>query len=183
MTDATTTPTDEFVRQAGDRYVPPRVDQNVKRPYARIEQWWERMARPRGGGKPTLSEAEAKAARDFDLIYWTLMSPSKVIGAYGDQKWNGTPVSQLDIAALNSAEHRCLARSRYAECHRVIADEDEWHAINLAAEFNGTAKDVGRLLGARSERSCEMKGVRVLRSAFGKLAIHWGYIRTRDRYP
>jgi hypothetical protein len=179
----TIAPTDEFVRQYGDRFIPPRVDQDVKRPYARVEQWYERMARARGGGKPILSDAEYKAARDFDMIYWSLMKPSKIIGSYGDQRWNGTPVSQLNMESLNSAEFRCLSRSRYFECQRVIDNADEWHVINLIAELNGTARDAGKFLGARSERSCEMKGIRALRSAFGKLAIHWGYIRTRERYP
>jgi hypothetical protein len=179
----TITPSAEFVRHHSDRYEPPEYSQTVSRPYARLKSWWEMLAEGRGGRPPVLNADEAKAARDFDMTYWALMSPVKIIGAYGDQRWNGTPISQLDMTALNSAEFREVARSRLRKAQQVIDDPDVWHAISLLAELGGTTRHVGEWMGARSERTAERLGARTLRKAFTALAIHWGYIKTRERYP
>lgn len=165
----TISPTDEFVRRYGDRYEAPEQSQTVKREYGRLRPWYETLAL-----KGAIRDEHAMAARDLDMYWHAVNDATGVCGAYGDQRWNGTPVGQLSSYRLLGPEWRETCRARLAEAKGYL-DDRSWIFLSACIEHNESAEAVGRRFGYRSK--AQVVAARVIRNALHNLATRWGYFR------
>lgn len=167
----TISPTHEFQRQYGDRYEAPEHSQTVKREYGRLRPWYETLAL-----KKAIRDEHAMAARDLDMYWHAVNDATGVCGAYGDQRWNGTPVGQLDSYRLLGPEWRETCRQRLKDAKSIV-DGKTWDILCAAIERNESLESLGRSLGRKSKtQAIEIAG-RVIRSGLHQLATHWGYFR------
>jgi len=163
--------TPEFVAKHKDIYEPPANDQKAKRDYGRVRRWYETMIL-----KGTITREEhANAARDVDLYWHAVFDPVGVVGSYGDQRWNGTPMSQVQTHQLLGPEWRQHCRNRLEEA--TDAAGQLYDVLTFCIEFNADAVRVGQMMGYQSERHARRKGAEAIIGALDALAIRWGYLR------
>jgi len=165
----TITATDEFRRHHGDRYEAPHTSQTVRREYGRIRPWYETMAL-KGGLRPE----QAMAARELDMLWHVVHDATGIVGAYGDQRWNGTPIGQTTAFRLLGPEWKSTCRVKLADAAAGL-DDTAWKCLVLCIEHNESAEAVGRRLGYRSK--AQEVASRVIRDALHALARQWGYFR------
>lgn len=175
MTD-TLTPTQERIRHSGDRYLAPAKDQSTDRKASVIRSCWCMLGIGRGGLEPTLEPHQILAGRKVDALYKIVYDLKGVTGAYGQPRWNGTPVGQLSAENLGP-ERRETARNELIRAELAVELEPDWLALIAMISRDGTAQDVGRALGYRSARWQKKMGVESLRRSLDQLARHFGYTR------
>jgi hypothetical protein len=131
MTTATIGPTKERIRKDRASYQPPEVSQTTKREYGRFKQWWETLE-----AKGSITTEQAMAAREFDTA-WSIVTDAKgVVGSYGEQRWDGTPISQVDTSKLIGPEWREHCRSKVTAARNML-EIDQWRALLAAVKTNG----------------------------------------------
>ncbi len=165
----TITPTPEFIRQHKDTYQAPETNQTTKRDYGRLRPWYETAVL-----KGTIRKEHAEAARDLDMYWHAVNDPRGCTGSYGDQRWNGTPMSQVNTHTLLGPEWRehCRARLKDAKA----ATGRHFDVLEFCCEFQGTAYRVGQLMGYNSKSQAIAKGGAAMRQGLHTLAIRWGYL-------
>lgn len=167
-----TTPTAERIRKDKASYQPPEISQTTKREYARFRHWYETME-----AKGSITSDQAMAAREFDAIYHAVNDPSGVVGSYGNQRWNGTPVGQLDTPALIGPEWREHCRSRLMAARNTLEDRS-WAALVHAIDTNGSLRDIALLMHiGGSESTMRASAGRLIRQGLHELSILWGFSR------
>jgi len=167
----TMTPTAERIRHAGSAYLPPETSQREKRDYGRIRPWYETAAL-----KNVITAEQAMAARDVDLYWHAVNDAVGVIGSYGSQRWNGTPVSQLSLPAMMGPEWRETARARLRQAQHAIDNQRAWQLLCRAIETNGSLQEIGAACGiVGSERTVRFHTSRHMREALDRLAIFWQF--------
>ena len=167
----TISPTDEFRRHYGDRYEAPERSQTAKREYGRLRPWYETLAL-----KGAIREEHAMAARDLDMYWHAVNDATGVCASYGDQRWNGTPPSQLTSYRLLGPEWRETCRQRLKDA-KATMDPVQWDILMNCIENNDGCLQAGYRAGAVSKSNAIAKGGRVIRTALHILATHWGYFR------
>ena len=164
----TITPTPEFIRQHKDSYQAPETTQTTKRDYGRVRQWYE-TAVLKGG----MRAEHAYAARDLTMYWHAVNDPTGCTCSYGDQRWNGTPVSQ--VASMFGPEWREHARCRLKDAKDACGSH--YDVLAFCIEFQADATKVGRYMGYQAERTARAKGSAAIREGLNLLAIRWGYLR------
>ena len=172
MTTATIGPTKERIRKDRASYQPPEVSQTTKREYGRFKQWWETLE-----AKGSITTEQALAAREFDTA-WSIVTDAKgVVGSYGEQRWDGTPISQVDTSKLIGPEWREHCRSKVTAARNML-EIDQWRALLAAVKTNGNPGHVALLLNiGGSERTQVRRAGSHVRQALHELSILWGFCR------
>lgn len=172
MTTSTLEPTLERIRHQRTDYVPPAVDRKSRREYGRFRQWWETLE-----AKGAITPEQAMAAREFDTAWSIVTDPRGVVGSYGDQRWDGTPISQVDTSKLMGPEWREHCRGK-VNAARNLLEGDAWRALVAAVKTNGSLDHVSLLMnvgGSKSGRRA--KAGNLVRKALHELSILWGFSR------
>lgn len=174
MTTPTIEPTKERISKGG--YLPPKVDQTTKREYGRFRQWWETLE-----AKGAITSEQAMAAREFDTAWSVVTDPRGVVGSYGDQRWDGTPISQIDTSRLLGPEWREHCRSKVMAARNLL-DLDDWRALVNCVKTNGSLSHVAVLMniGGSNRNQIRRAGSHV-RKALHELSVLWGF--TRNFHP
>ena len=173
--------TAEQARHYGTRVEKRKTDQKTAQPADRIMSWFEMMSRARGGQSPILTGEQAMAGRDLSLYWWTVYGSSGVTASYGDQRWNGTPVSQIDHTRLLGPEWRETCRQRLEAARKAVGDPRLWDAVLAVVETDGRATDAGYAIGYKNELTASAAGVMAIKGALQLLAVHWGYTHRFER--
>lgn len=172
MTTDTILPTSERIRKDRQSYQPPETSQSARREYGRFRQWYETLEL-----KGSITAEQAMAAREFDTAYHTVNDPTGVVGAYGQQRWNGTPVGQLDLPALIGPEWREHCRSRLKAARNMLTDQT-WDALVHCLTTNGSLRDTAILLNIGGvERTMIRNAGALVRQALHELSVLWGFSR------
>ncbi len=172
MTITTNEPTRERIRKDRSSYQPPETSQTAKREYGRFKQWWETLE-----AKGSITSDQAMAAREFDTAYHAVNDPTGVVGAYGQQRWNGTPVGQLDMQGLIGPEWREHCRSKILAARDMLEDR-QWKALVSCIGTNGNLTDTAILLNiAGSASTMRANAGKLVRQALHELSILWGFSR------
>lgn len=164
MTEAICT-TKERIRQAHGSYEPPALDQKTKREYGRIRAWYETLVL-----KGSLPEELALAARDVDMYWHGTNDPTGVVGSYGQQRWNGTPVCQVNMQTMLGPEWRETARRKLMEAKTAVDNTRHWDGLCHAIETNASLIEVAAFLGVGRDTAS-----RILKAALTSIAVQWGY--------
>lgn len=164
----TGSPTSERVRHAGERYVPPSKSQTEDRPAARVLSRWDTLC-----NKGKIDEAMAKAGNDLSLYYWGSMRAPSVVSSYGEQRWNGTPVSQASLSKLLGPEWRETCRVKLIKAKTAVDDPEVWRALLVIVEQDGTAEDAGNALGYANPNGANASGMTAIRFGLRRLHKHW----------
>ncbi len=176
MTTTTNEPTRERIRQGRGTYQSPETSQTVKREYGRFRQWWETLE-----AKGAITTEQAMAAREFDTAWSVISDDRGVVGSYGEQRWDGTPISQVDSSKLIGPEWREHCRSK-VNAARNMLERDDWFALVSAVKTNGSLTHVALLMNiGGSERTMIRRSGDHIRKALHELSVLWGF--TRNFHP
>ncbi len=168
----TNEPTRERIRQGRGTYQAPETSQTARREYGRFRPWYETLE-----AKGSITSDQAMAAREFDMAYHTINDATGVVGSYGNQRWNGTPVGQLDMQGLIGPEWREHCRGKIKAAHNMLEDR-EWKALISCISTNGSLKDTAILLHiGGSASTMRANAGKLVRQALHELSILWGFSR------
>lgn len=161
-------PTAERKRQAGERYVAPAKTQTEDRPASRVLSRWDTLLK-----KGKIDVDMAKAGNDLSLYYWGTMRAPSVVSSYGEQRWNGTPVSQASQMKLLGPEWRETCRTKLMKAKAAVDDPEAWRALMIIVEQDGTAEDAGNAMGYTQPNSAAASGITAIRIGLRRLHKHW----------
>lgn len=165
-------PTKERIAKSKASYQPPEVSQAARREYGRFKPWYETLE-----AKGAITAEQALAAREFDQCWHMVHDERGTVGAYGQQRWNGTPVGQLDMPQLIGPEWREHCRSKITGARNMLQDR-YWDALVHCLTTNGSLKDTAILLNiGGTERSMIRSAGKLVRQALHELSIMWGFAR------
>lgn len=150
MTD-TVEATPEYIALLRDKYVPPKVDQGTNRRAARRRTGLEMVA-------PYLPRADVAALAWFSQQLHGAERPPNITASYGDQRWNGTPVSQQvdGASAYRDTGWRDYCRDHVIAAERSINATPLFVSIQKVLLEDWSLEEVGTLF-------CESRAVRTLR--------------------
>lgn len=168
----TIAPTKERIAKDQAGYQPPEVSQAARREYGRFRAWHETLE-----AKGAITAEQALAAREFDLAWHTINDEKGIVGAYGQPRWNGTPVGQIEMPSLIGPEWREHCRSKLIGARNILEDR-LWDALVHCLGTNGSLKDTAILLKIGGvERSMIRSAGKLVRQALHELSILWGFSR------
>ncbi len=156
--------TPERRRQAKDAYEAPERSQTANRPYGRILSAWERLE-----AKGSLNDRHARAGNDLSMYWVAANTAPSTVGSYGDQRWNGTPVSQVDSSRLLGAEWRETCRRYLKQAEAVVDDDKTWKLLTHLAEHDSTMEQAGHSVCLKDKKSIRNR----IRRGLDKLADYW----------
>ena len=178
MTTDTILPTQERIRQAGDRYVRPSIDRQSVRPYGRVSPWHELLERKR-----TITPEQAMAARELEMLWHGAHRPrSATTAAYGAQAPRSTPTQHMTEQELPSPAWRTTCHNRLNAVKHKVTPRC-WSALMFVIENDADTRQVGYHLGARSDATAWRTGGKALREGLHALAVHWKMIELFHHRP
>jgi hypothetical protein len=133
------------------------------------------MSRAKGGREPILTAEMVLAASDLDLYWHAVHDETGVVSSYGNQRWSGTPMSQVSQERLLGPEWRETCRQRLGKAEFAIGDARLWQAMCHVVEIDGTAEDAGHKLGYASPSAARAAGVTAMQLGLRRLSVFWGY--------
>lgn len=163
----TLTATPERIRHARGTYEAPETNQTTKRDYGRIRAWYETLIL-----KGSLPDELATTARDVSMYWHATNDPTGTVCSYGDQRWNGTPVGQVNAPALLGPEWRETARRRLMMAKLSVTKPRDWDYLCTAIEHNAGLTEVATICAAHRETVSAG-----LKRALTEIAREWGYLQ------
>ena len=175
MTDITATA--EFVRQFGDAYESPVVDQHKVRRAARLTTLLERMHR-----NGTIGDLEFKAASQYIDDHDTANRHKAITPSYGMRHAEGTPVCQQANAdeSHDPLDRKRIAWQRIARAHFAIGSRRTIDCLVVAMEPRASLEIIGREVLGRTNRVQAISAAQErIAAALETLVQHYGIDRRR----
>ena len=166
--------TPERQRHARLNFEAPDIDRGGNRNPQRVVSTFDLLHRR---GK---LDADQFAAGEQLTIYWrTVNDVGGIVGSYGDQRWNGTPVAQVSGNLLTGHERKAHAHSMLRRSEEAVDDAMLWTAITTVIVNDGSVIEAGKAIGYMGRDRSQAAGMVALRAGLQRLARY--YARPRGR--
>lgn len=125
-------------------------------------------------------DADQFAAGEQLTIYWrTVHDVGGVVGAYGDQRWNGTPAAQVSAHLLSSQERKTHALGMLRRSEEAIDDTMLWTAVITVIINDGSVIEAGKAIGYLGRDRSQAAGMVAIRAGLQRLARFYAKPRGR----
>lgn len=145
-------PTPEQIAKMGENYQPPKISQKVNRPYATRKSALDALR-----AKSYHMSADHYAVLS-DLRMWMLGAEKHLglVSSYGQQRWDGTPTSQMDLTKMMQVPWAIRCGENVREAEEVVGHQRQWAAIMLVLKNDLNFRDVGAAMGVTGRAAGEI---------------------------
>lgn len=93
-----------------------------------------------------------------DLRMWMLGAEKHLglVSSYGQQRWDGTPASQMDIAKFAEVPLAIRCGQNVQEAEEVVGHKRQWEALVLVLKNDLNFRDVGVAMRVTGKRAGEI---------------------------